>query len=98
VELLKRSEEAKDYDVQKAKQERDGLLSHYEALLKKQHQVHAASIIFRTVFRIRTGIHLIRIRIGIQSGSRVFMTQNLKNLQLKKINFFLDQKLQFTYP
>jgi hypothetical protein len=37
---LKRSEEAKDYDVQKAKQERDGLLSHYEALLKKQHQVH----------------------------------------------------------
>jgi hypothetical protein len=58
---LKRSEEAKDYDVQKAKQERDGLLSHYEALLKKQHQVLTASIIHRTVFRVR--IYLIWIRI-----------------------------------
>jgi hypothetical protein len=57
VELLKRSEEAKDYDVQKAKQERDGLLSHYEALLKKQHQVG-------TVFRIRIQSgQLIRLRI-----------------------------------
>jgi len=41
VELLRSSEEAKDYDVKKAKQERDGLMAHYEALLKKQHQVPA---------------------------------------------------------
>ncbi len=39
------------------------------------------------------------IRIRIQSGSRALMTKNWKKMTAeKKIKFFFDQKLQFTYP
>ncbi len=41
----------------------------------------------------------IRIRIRIQSGSKTLMSKNWKKIKAeKKINFFFDQKLQFTYP
>ncbi len=32
------------------------------------------------------------------SGSRVLMIKYLKKLHLKKIRYFFDQNLQFTYP
>jgi hypothetical protein len=36
---------------------------------------------------------------GNQSGSRALMTKNWKKITAeKKIKFFFDQKLQFTYP
>ena len=64
-------------------------------------------------FRIRIHFLRIRIRIQrirmeantdpdpirIQSGSRALMTKNGKKITAeKKIKFFFDQKLQFTYP
>jgi hypothetical protein len=36
---MKKSEEAKDYDVKKTKEERDNLVAHYEALFKQKQQV-----------------------------------------------------------
>ncbi len=52
------------------------------------------------VFRIR--IPLIRIRIQHfrlnTDPDPGFDDQNWKNLQLQKIIYFLDQKLQFTWP
>jgi hypothetical protein len=39
LEFLKKGEEAKDYEVKKAKQERDNLVAHYENMFKKKQQV-----------------------------------------------------------
>ncbi len=49
-------------------------------------------------YRSRSGIlGLIHIQIRIQSRSRVLIPKSGKNLQQKKINFFLNQKLWFTF-
>ncbi len=55
-------------------------------------------------FRIR--IHFLRIRIRMEANTdpdpiriQGFMTKNWKKITAeKKITFFFDQKLQFTYP
>ncbi len=51
-------------------------------------------------FRILTDIHLIRIRIRIRIQPRIqgFDDQKLGKIYTWKIFFFLDQKLQLTYP
>ena len=43
MDYLKKGEEAKDYEVKKAKQERDNLVNHYEGIFKKKQQVHTTS-------------------------------------------------------